>query len=136
MVYTTFHFPVSGANVVTTEYSDWATNCPEYKVTAVEVRPTLQAGGLASAEDLGLEELRVEVHEDAIATLVRMVNEITSNNTHLHQLAAIEAVATHLKMFWAPQMIQDLTSYAKDHPEDFQDVALVALGQLPTAMAN
>ena len=37
VVYTTFHYPVSGANVVTTEYSDWATNCPEYKVTAVEV---------------------------------------------------------------------------------------------------
>ena len=43
VVYTTFHFPSSGANVVTTEYSDWATNCPEYKVTAVEIRPTLQA---------------------------------------------------------------------------------------------
>ena len=40
VVYTTFHHPLSGANVVTTEYSDWATNCPEYKVTAVEVRPT------------------------------------------------------------------------------------------------
>ena len=39
VVYTTFHFPESGANVVTTEYSDWATNCPEYKVTAVEVSP-------------------------------------------------------------------------------------------------
>jgi formate dehydrogenase major subunit len=38
VVYTTFHHPVSGANVVTTEYSDWATNCPEYKVTAVQVR--------------------------------------------------------------------------------------------------
>jgi formate dehydrogenase major subunit len=37
VVYTTFHHPVSGANVVTTEFSDWATNCPEYKVTAVEV---------------------------------------------------------------------------------------------------
>jgi formate dehydrogenase major subunit len=37
VVYTTFHFPESGANVVTTEHSDWATNCPEYKVTAVEV---------------------------------------------------------------------------------------------------
>jgi formate dehydrogenase major subunit len=24
-------------NLVTTENSDWATNCPEYKVTAVEV---------------------------------------------------------------------------------------------------
>jgi formate dehydrogenase major subunit len=37
VVYTTFHWPASGANVVTTENSDWATNCPEYKVTAVQV---------------------------------------------------------------------------------------------------
>lgn len=37
VVYTTFHHPVSGTNVVTTDNSDWATNCPEYKVTAVEV---------------------------------------------------------------------------------------------------
>ena len=37
VVYTTFHHPVSGANIVTTDYSDWATNCPEYKVTAVQV---------------------------------------------------------------------------------------------------
>ncbi len=36
VVYTTFHFPESGANIVTTENSDWATNCPEYKVTAVQ----------------------------------------------------------------------------------------------------
>jgi formate dehydrogenase major subunit len=40
VVYTTFHHPGTAANVVTTENSDWATNCPEYKVTAVEVRPT------------------------------------------------------------------------------------------------
>ena len=39
VVYTTFHHPDNAANVVTTEYSDWATNCPEYKVTAVEVHP-------------------------------------------------------------------------------------------------
>ena len=37
VVYTTFHVPDTQANVVTTEYSDWATNCPEYKVTAVQV---------------------------------------------------------------------------------------------------
>jgi formate dehydrogenase major subunit len=37
VVYTTFHHPLSGANVITTEFSDWATNCPEYKVTAVQV---------------------------------------------------------------------------------------------------
>ncbi|MFA7669599.1 MAG: formate dehydrogenase subunit alpha [Burkholderiaceae bacterium] len=39
VVYTTFHFPESGANVITTDSSDWATNCPEYKVTAVQVAP-------------------------------------------------------------------------------------------------
>ena len=37
VVYTTFHHPATQANVVTTEFSDWATNCPEYKVTAVQV---------------------------------------------------------------------------------------------------
>ncbi|MGV7206365.1 formate dehydrogenase subunit alpha [Oxalobacteraceae bacterium A2-2] len=42
VVYTTFHFPESGANVITTENSDWATNCPEYKVTAVQVMPVMQ----------------------------------------------------------------------------------------------
>jgi formate dehydrogenase major subunit len=37
VIYTTFHHPVSGANVITTDNSDWATNCPEFKVTAVQV---------------------------------------------------------------------------------------------------
>ena len=41
VVYTTFHNPETGANVVTTEYSDWATQCPEYKVTAVQVAPAV-----------------------------------------------------------------------------------------------
>jgi len=41
VVYTTFHDPETGANVVTTEYSDWATSCPEYKVTAVQVAPAV-----------------------------------------------------------------------------------------------
>jgi formate dehydrogenase major subunit len=43
VVYTTFHYPVSGANVITTDNSDWATNCPEYKVTAVQVQPSSHA---------------------------------------------------------------------------------------------
>jgi formate dehydrogenase major subunit len=49
VVYTTFHHPVTGANVVTTEHSDWATNCPEYKVTAVQV-------GLATAASSAVHE--------------------------------------------------------------------------------
>jgi formate dehydrogenase major subunit len=40
VVYTTFHHAKTGANVITTDHSDWATNCPEYKVTAVQVRRT------------------------------------------------------------------------------------------------
>jgi formate dehydrogenase major subunit len=40
VVYTTFHHPNTQANVITTDFSDWATNCPEYKVTAVQVSPS------------------------------------------------------------------------------------------------
>ncbi len=47
VVYTTFHFPESGANVITTDNSDWATNCPEYKVTAVQVMPVEQPSEMA-----------------------------------------------------------------------------------------
>lgn len=42
VVYTTFHHPGSGANVITTDNSDWATNCPEYKVTAVQIEVVSQ----------------------------------------------------------------------------------------------
>jgi formate dehydrogenase major subunit len=40
VVYTTFHHPDTQANVITTDYADWATSCPEYKVTAVQVSPS------------------------------------------------------------------------------------------------
>ena len=39
VVYTTFHYPGTGTNVITTSLSDEFTNCPEYKVTAVEIAP-------------------------------------------------------------------------------------------------
>jgi formate dehydrogenase major subunit len=49
VVYTTFHFPGAAVNVVTTEFSDWATECPEYKVTAVEVAKTSHETGWQAA---------------------------------------------------------------------------------------
>jgi formate dehydrogenase major subunit len=64
VVYTTFHFPESGANVITTDSSDWATNCPEYKVTAVQVMPVEQPSewqkqySRFNAEQLELHEQR------------------------------------------------------------------------------
>ncbi|MEZ0233158.1 MAG: formate dehydrogenase subunit alpha [Methylophilaceae bacterium] len=45
VIYTTFHHPESGANVITTDNSDWATNCPEFKVTAVQVTRVSQLSG-------------------------------------------------------------------------------------------
>ena len=47
VIYTTFHHPESGANVITTDNSDWATNCPEFKVTAVQVTRVTSAFRLA-----------------------------------------------------------------------------------------
>ena len=65
VVYTTFHHPQTGTNVVTTELSDWATNCPEYKVTAVEVRPANHRSpwqqGFAQRAKAQLEALPVDV---------------------------------------------------------------------------
>ncbi len=45
VVFTTFHFPESASNVLTSEIGDWATDCPEYKVTAVEVSPHAEGAG-------------------------------------------------------------------------------------------
>jgi formate dehydrogenase major subunit len=62
VVYTTFHHPLTQANVVTTEYSDWATNCPEYKVTAVQVRPSNgPTGWQTSYRDLTEKTRRIEL---------------------------------------------------------------------------
>ena len=62
VVYTTFHHPETAANVVTTEHADWATDCPEYKVTAVEVRPTNRPSRWQEeAEDVRRRAQRVDV---------------------------------------------------------------------------
>ena len=60
VVYTTFHHAKTGANVITTDYSDWATNCPEYKVTAVQVRKTNRMSDWQAKfyeEDIGLKQI-------------------------------------------------------------------------------
>ncbi|MFK5690738.1 formate dehydrogenase subunit alpha [Ornithinimicrobium sp. LYQ92] len=89
VVYTTFHHPVTGANVVTTENSDWATNCPEYKVTAVQV----------AVQNAGPPEDRVELPAD-----LRMGNDIARAMAHLPPERAAEEIATHLRKFWDPRM--------------------------------
>jgi formate dehydrogenase major subunit len=66
VVYTTFHHPTTQANVVTTENSDWATNCPEYKVTAVQVSPSNGPGQWQeSYSELSERSRRIAVQEAA-----------------------------------------------------------------------
>ena len=98
VVYTTFHFPESGANVITTDFSDWATNCPEYKVTAVEIAPSAKGPGAM-----------VESHIDGdvqLESIIRMANQIAAN------IPATDApeikVAHHIVQFWTPVMIERL----------------------------
>jgi formate dehydrogenase major subunit len=68
VVYSTFHFPVSGANVITTENSDWATNCPEYKVTAVQVTPSNRPSEWQDEwEERERENKRIEKDEPLVA---------------------------------------------------------------------
>lgn len=93
VVWTTFHFPESGANVITTDYSDWATNCPEYKVTAVQVEPSEAVANLEHHNEHG------DVQLDSI---IRMANQIASN---IPSAGAPEIeVAHHMTQFWTPVM--------------------------------
>ena len=97
VVWTTFHFPESGANVITTDYSDWATNCPEYKVTAVQVEPSEAVAKLSQHGSHG------DVQLDSI---IRMANQIAEN---IPSAGAPEIeVAHHMNQFWTPIMRQRL----------------------------
>ena len=98
VVYTTFHFPESGANVITTDLSDWATNCPEYKVTAVEITPSIKGPG---------EMVETHISGDSqLNSIVRMANQIAAN------IPASDApeikVAHHMVQFWTKTMIERL----------------------------
>ena len=111
VVYTTFHYPVGGANVVTTEHSDWATNCPEYKVTAVQVRA--RSGAPLATEKFTMPALAADDEvpmprrgEETVtrSDLVRMSNQIAANFGHHPPDQAAAEVANHIRLFWPPSM--------------------------------
>ena len=86
VVYTTFHFPESGANVITTDSSDWATNCPEYKVTAVQVLPVARPPSLGAAPAASADPARLSAWQQDYAHFSRRQLEL------LEQARAGEAV--------------------------------------------
>ena len=127
VVYTTFHHPLSGANVVTTENSDWATDCPEYKVTAVQIRP-------ANAEDPAPAWDTTEGgHDMGLGDLVRMADQIAANQAHMSDDEAAGVVANHIRLFWAPAMQRDLRDAVASGEVELSPVARRALEQLQPA---
>ncbi len=119
VVYTTFHHPVSGANVVTTENSDWATNCPEYKVTAVQVSPGRSA---ATAE--------IEHPEHRLGALVRMANQIARQMSADPHADAVAATAYHLDRFWEHEMRTDLAQAIDGGTVTVDEVVVEAVRRL------
>jgi formate dehydrogenase major subunit len=98
VVYTTFHFPESGANVITTDISDWATNCPEYKVTAVEISPSEKGPAVIHPHDIA--------GDSQLDSIIRMANQIAAN---VPKASAPEIeVAHHIVQFWTPEMRERL----------------------------
>ena len=119
VVYTTFHYPVSGANVVTTENSDWATNCPEYKVTAVQVSP----GRTAATVELDHPEHR-------LGALVRMANQIARQWSADPTADAVAATVKHLETFWEHDMRVDLARAVESGTVTVDDAVVQAVQRL------
>jgi formate dehydrogenase major subunit len=119
VVYTTFHYPVSGANVVTTEHSDWATNCPEYKVTAVQVTPGHSAA-----------TVEIDHPEHRLGALVRMANQIGRQMAADPHIDPVAATARHLDRFWEHDMRADLAAAIAAGTVTVDDVVVQAVRQL------
>jgi formate dehydrogenase major subunit len=119
VVYTTFHYPISGANVITTDNSDWATNCPEYKVTAVQVSPGRSA---ATAE------LDHPAHR--LSALVRMANQIARQFSADSSLDAVKSTVAHLERFWEHEMRVDLAQAVEAGSITVDDVVVEAVRRL------
>ena len=119
VVYTTFHHPVSGANVITTENSDWATNCPEYKVTAVQVSP----GRSAATVELDHPEHR-------LGALVRMANQIARQWAADSSADPVASTVTHLQNFWEQDMRVDLARAVDTGSVTVDDLVVEAVRRL------
>ena len=118
VVYTTFHHPETGTNVVTTENSDWATNCPEYKVTAVQVMP-LPAGRMPERRGRPDADARTGrgqvIAETAQWTFIIWskwrIRSATSSPRIRIATEVIGSIAQHLRNSWDPRMRRQIVEY-------------------------
>ena len=128
VVYTTFHHPVTGANVVTTEHSDWATNCPEYKVTAVQVAPVHASVAVATG---------AHGHRVAIPTRTSPAWRTRSPTSSCTSAVttATAAVVNHLRLFWEPQIRAQLLALVDAGSDALDPVVVEAAGAFRSTRA-
>ncbi|WP_020406445.1 formate dehydrogenase subunit delta [Hahella ganghwensis] len=63
--------------------------------------------------------------------LVKMINQIAVNNAYDDDLErAADAVASHVRKFWAKSMKQDIRSFAEAGGEGLNDIAKAAVNRI------
>jgi len=131
VVYTTFHHPESHTNDLMTDHSDWATNCPEFKVTAVQVAP--EAGSVNARRGNGRldAENRAAIrdaHAMDIHHLVTMANDIGAYFAcYPGHDEAVEGIADHLRSFWEARMRRDIIDYVASGGADLKPLVREAV---------
>lgn len=65
-----------------------------------------------------------------IETLTRMAQQIALNNEGASDAEAIVRVANHLHAFWTPAMVDELSDFAREHPDELDPVVIGALERL------
>jgi formate dehydrogenase major subunit len=118
VVYTSFHHPESRVNLLTSDLSDWATNCPEYKVTAVEVTPSRNQAGTDGTHGFHSEGVGKSEASDLSVIgrdrLLTYANQIGAFFAPYPPERAAEGVRNHLRSYWDPRMREALLSYIEN----------------------
>jgi formate dehydrogenase major subunit len=104
VVFSTFHFPKTKTNVLTKNNFDWATLCPEYKFTAVDVEPI----------EKPISESEPELKEPGENIIIDMANRIGSFFEFYEKEDSIKAIVDHFKKFWHPLLREKLKQFKDD----------------------
>ncbi len=128
---------------MTTEFSDWATDCPEYKVTAVQVRRTSHPvalpgpvrGDAARDHEDGRRRGRGGSTHRAVKpeTMVHRANQIALFFASYSREEAVAGVADHLVKFWEPRMRRQLAEYVAADGAGLHDLVRAAVEKVEAA---
>ncbi len=124
VVYTTFHHPESRTNDLMSEHSDWATNCPEYKVIAVQVAPE------ANQHAPGVKRDR---ENGDIDHLVMMANDIGAYfAAYPNHDEAVGGIENHFRNFWEVRMRREIIDYVARGGDELKSIVREAVLALPS----